>query len=153
MKVICDGMTYPGYLRANEEGEMPLRFRYRPVSPMQRAEFNDIVRAIEKVEDREVIAAKMVARFVKEWDARYPAEWPVENLRGKPLPITFETAANNIDSPTFTRLFNIVMGIGFSDPDPRQNPQQQEDAIRKNSMSSNSLASLLDREEQDRLGN
>lgn len=153
MKAICDGMTYPGYLRPQDETEKPLRFRYRPVSPLQRAEFNDMLRSVEKTEDRELLASRMVAGFVKEWDARYPEDWPIEKLRDKPMPITSEIVANNIDGPTFTRLFNIVMGNGVPDPDPKKSPEQQADLIEKNAMPQNSLSILLDQQEQTRLGN
>lgn len=151
--MVTDGMTVPGFLRGVEPGDTPLRFRYRTVSPLQRAEFQDMVRSVEKIQDRELLAGKMVAQFVKEWDLRYPEEWPIEKLRGKPVPITSELACHNVHPTIFTRLFNIVMGSGVSDPDPKTSSDAQKDAIVKNAMPANSLAALLSAEDQERLGN
>ncbi len=153
MMLTCDGMTVPGFLRGVEPGDTPLRFRYRTVSPLQRAEFQDMVRSVEQIRDRELLAGQMVAKFVKEWDQKYPAEWPVEKLRGTPVPITSEIVCNNVHPTIFTRLFNIVMGSGVSDPDPKNSADSQKDAILKNAMPPNSLAALLSEEEQTRLGN
>jgi hypothetical protein len=153
MRMICDGMTEPGYLRPLDEADTPLRFRYRTVSPMQRAEFNDMLRGIEKVADRELIAGKMVAKFVTEWDQRYPDKWPDQKLAGKAVPITPETCVHNIHPTIFTRLFNIVLGTAVPDPDPKESVEKQEETILKNAMKQNSLAVLLETEDQERLGN
>ncbi len=151
--MVADGMTVPGFLRGVEPSDTPLRFRYRTVSPLQRAEFQDMVRSVELIKDRELLAGQMVAKFVKEWDQKYPAEWPIEKLRGTPVPITVEIVCHNVHPTIFTRLFNIVMGSGVSDPDPKNSADSQKDAIVKNAMPANSLAALLSEEDQERLGN
>lgn len=153
MMMVHDGMTLPGFLRGMNEKDTPLRFRYRTVSPLQRAEFNDMLRAVEKQQDRELLAGKMVTKFVPEWDQRYPEEWPEKKLVGQPVPITTEIVCNHIHPTIFTRLFNIVMGSGVPDPDPKDSGDKQQDAIVKNAMPANSLAALLSEEDQDRLGN
>lgn len=151
--MLTDGMTVPGFLRGVEPGDTPLRFRYRTVSPLQRAEFQDMVKSVDKIHDRELLAGKMVAQFVKEWDLKYPDEWPSEKLRGTTVPITSELVCNNVHPTIFSRLFNIVMGSGVSDPDPKASADAQKDSIVKNAMPVNSLAALLSEEEQSRLGN
>lgn len=152
-QMIHDGMTTPGFLRGVETKDKPLRFRYRTVSPLQRAEFNDMLRAVEKQQDRELLAGRMVSTFVTEWDMRYPEEWPEKKLVEQPVPITTENVCNHIHPSIFTRLFNIVMGSAVPDPDPKESADKQKDAILKNAMPANSLAALLSTEEQDRLGN
>jgi hypothetical protein len=153
MRMVHDGMTVPGFLRGVDEKDTPLRFRYRTVSPLQRAEFQDMVKSVDKIEDRELLAGKMVAKFVKEWDQKYPEDWPEQKLAGKPVPITSEIVCNNIHPTIFSRLFNIVMGSGVSDPDPKDSADKQQEQILKNAMPANSLAALLSEEDQERLGN
>lgn len=153
MRMVHDGLTISGFLRGVDEKDTPLRFRYRTVSPLQRAEFQDMVKSVEKIQDRELLAGKMVAQFVKEWDQRYPEDWPEPKNAGKPVPITSEIICNNIHPTIFSRLFNIVMGSGVPDPDPKDSTDKQQEAIIKNAMPANSLAALLSQEDQDRLGN
>lgn len=151
--LIFDGMTLPGYLAPIAPGQIALRFRYRIVTPMERAEWNDISRNLDTVEKREFAAAEWISRYVKEWDLKYPNEWPVEKRRGKAIAITQEFLAKNLHPQWFSKLFNIVLGIGVPDPDPMEAEKEQQRKRQLAAMDPEERAKALAQEEDARLGN
>ena len=151
--LIYDGMTLPGYLAPVVQGELALRFRYRMVTPLERAEWNDISRNLDTVEKREWAAAGWIVRYVSEWDLQYPPTWPVEKQRGKAIRITQEFLAKNIHPQWFSKLFNVVLGIGVPDPDPAENEKEQQRKRELAELSPEDRLQRLADEEDERLGN
>jgi len=151
--LICDGMTMSGYLAPVTQGEIALRFRYRIVTPLERAEWNDISRNLDTVQKRELAAAEWIGRFVVEWDLKYPDTWPKEKLRGKPIPVTPGFLARNIHPSWFSKLFNVVLGIGVPDPDPQEVEAEQQRKRQLQEMTPEERVEQLNEQEQARLGN
>lgn len=158
MRMIADGMTLPGYLGPIDDKDTPLRFRYRIVNVLNRADFQERLRVVVKAADKETLASKLVAGLVTEWDQVYPPAWPErdkkgESLAGKPVPLTSEVLLTHVHPTTFTRLYNIVTGGGVCDPDPNDSVDSQIKSIERNAMGSDSLAELLDSEDSEQKGN
>lgn len=158
MRMICDAMSLSGFLKAQDEQDTDLRFTYRTLSPLERAEFQERLRNIDTLPEREMLGAKLCAAYVKSWDQTYPKGWPEKDkdgktLDGKPVPITTEVMIHNVHPGVFTRLYNIITGVGVPDPDPKSPVSKQIDLSGKGAMKPDSLSKLLDKEEGERLGN
>lgn len=151
--LLYDGMTLPGYLAPVTPGQIALRFRYRIVSPIERAEWNDISRNLDTVEKREFAAAEWITRYLAEWDLKYPENWPVERLRGKPIKISQQFLAKYVHPIWFSKLFNCVLGIGPPDPDPMEAEKEQQRKRELAAMDPESRAKAMAEEEDDRVGN
>lgn len=151
--MITDGMSLNGFLKALDDNDTDLRFTYRTLSPLERAEFQERMRGIDTLPAKETLGAKLIAGYVKSWDQVYPENWPVKELRGKPVPITADVMIHNVHPSVFTRLYNIINGASVPDPDPNDSADKRLDLSGKAGMKSDSLSKLLDAEETERLGN
>lgn len=105
-----DGYTEPGYLAPERHlFDWPLRFKFRPVLPEERAEHLEAIDKINSAVKNQLACNAFIASRLVEWDDR--------DEEGNVNPITPVTVGRL--KPTLSnRLYEIILGVRPSDCDP-----------------------------------
>jgi hypothetical protein len=108
---IPDGYTYDGFIAGVTGIYDDVRFRYRPLTPLERSRLltengkqTDPAKVVENT--CKVIAAKIV-----DWDLEDPAT-------GDKIAVSWKVLHSNIEPALHDRLFGIIAGMEPSSPDP-----------------------------------
>lgn len=131
---IPDGYTINGYIAAVPGLYEAVRFRYRPMQAIERAEFFNR-RDKLPVESQTKGNAQAIVDRLESWDLTIGPE--VEALgcglkAGEPIPLTVEHV-KRVNPVLFARLFSMICGTEPPDDDPKATtPRREPEAMAKN---------------------
>ena len=125
---IPDGYTYDGFAAAVPGLYDDFRFKYRPMTPLERQRLlteNGRMTNAEKVVEN---TCKALAVKITEWNLQHPDT-------GERIDVSWKVLQNNIEPALYDRLFGIVAGMEPSSPDPlkvaKETSLDQEKAARE----------------------
>lgn len=127
--VPSDGYTEHGYIREIPGLSPAVRFKFRPSSHEEIANFQHVQRT-SKHPQNVVAAAKFVGSKIVEWD--------LTDANDEPLPKTTRSVLS-LKEVLYDRLLAIITGMDSSDVEPGANPTDAE--------KEQSIAELLEAEE------
>lgn len=151
--LVFKGKTAKFYLRSVRNIHGPVRGRYKLMWPEFRSQYLAKIRSAQDEAEANLMAAKFVATLLTEWNVTYPQDYPVEALRGQPVPITAETLLNECYQPTYVRLVNVVTGMAECDIDPDDSVDDQLKTASRQAKDADELLRLLAEADTEKLGN
>jgi hypothetical protein len=105
-----DGYTEPGYVKALPQVyDSPLRFRFRPPLPEERAEHFDAVEKLGSLQASQLAENTFIAERIAQWDHA--------DTEGKIQEITAVTVGR-MKTPLVSKVYGIITGLQPSDIDP-----------------------------------
>jgi hypothetical protein len=109
-----DGYNEPGYIKAVSGIHGPLRFKFRPMLPTDRATILISGSKLAPDLQQRSYAQAMRSRMVS---------WDLKDAHGNPAPITDEVMCR-LKPKLFGRLFDVIAGLDAPDDDPDAVPGQ-----------------------------
>lgn len=153
--VIFDGMERKGYVPERAYVCSEIRYWYRPLGITAKAIYMDGMATAVGHQAQDTLAVGMIAQQLIRWDLQYPADWPDEELRNKPVPCKSPERLLKILDPHVHKMISAtIAGLIASPIDPTDSVADQQAAakLRAGRTPEDVLKAMSDAE-AERLGN
>lgn len=152
--LVGDGMDRKGFIPARNYVNPAIRFWYRPMGIMAQAVYLEGMNKQQKAEDQRTVSIGLMASRLRQWDLKYPADWKVEEKRGKPVPVNDpDEIKEALDPYLQTTISAIIAGLCESPLDPDDSEKIRLEAAGKQGASPAEVLKAMAEAESERQGN